>query len=44
MKNEYFTPAIEDIRVGYEYEQYHAKYYKNNVEFHAKVILRTYHE
>lgn len=28
--NKYYTPDIEDIRVGYEYEQYHPKLYTNN--------------
>jgi hypothetical protein len=30
MESKYFTPDIEDIRIGYEYEQYHPKYHKNN--------------
>ena len=28
-ENKYYTPSIEDFKVGYEYEQYHPSFYNN---------------
>lgn len=30
MVNQYYTPDISDIRIAYEYEQYHPRFYTNN--------------